>query len=509
VCEVSAPETAVYPLQLTSTDWDLLTWQYVQTWQLSLPPQPDGTLVRYRIAAYLQDVDEPIYADDGQTFSYFVGDARPPAWAAGAVVYQIFPDRFYPGDGRAWQPAQTLHDIYGGTLRGIIQKLDYVAGMGFNAIWLNPFFPDDSHHGYHATDYFSVNPRMGSMDDVHELVRKAKARGIHLILDFVANHWSSEHPTFQEALCAIPHSPYVDWYRWIDYPRDYHTFFGVMELPQLNVDNPDVRDYLLRSVRFWVGEVGFAGLRLDYALGPSHDFWLALRRAAREANPNVWIFGEVVESPPTILSYEGRFDGCLDFPLMQAMRDTFALGNMSLSAFDAFLCNHEAYFPDHFSLPSFLDNHDMNRYYWLVGHDKRKLKLASLCQFTLRGAPFVYNGTEVGVRQEMGKNEPGSQGMEEGRQPMLWGEEQDAELREYFRGLIHLRRENPVLWHGRRRTLLVDDARGLYLYAREDGQTAIIVALNISEEAQTVTTTYRGDTHTFNLPAWSGDVQVI
>ena len=112
------------------------------------------------------------------------------------------------------------------------------------------------------------------------------------------------------------------------------------------------------------------------------------------------------------------------------MRNTFAAGTMSLAAFDAFLNRHEAYFPAQnvFSRPSFLDNHDMNRFLWQAGGDKRKLKLAALVQFTLGGAPIVYNGTEVGVTQERGIHDANSQGMEECRQPMLWGDEQDLSL---------------------------------------------------------------------------------
>ncbi|MCP4360143.1 MAG: hypothetical protein GY796_19220, partial [Chloroflexi bacterium] len=180
-CVVSEPETAVYPFQCVTTQWDLLNWSYIETWQAQLPAQTEGTLVRYRIEAYPVGAGEPILADKGELFSYLVGEAKPPEWAADAIMYQIFPDRFYPGDGRNWNPTQSLNDIYGGTLRGIIQKLDYVAKIGFNAIWINPFFPDDNtHHGYHATDYFAVNPRLGTMDDIHELVDAAHQRGIRL-----------------------------------------------------------------------------------------------------------------------------------------------------------------------------------------------------------------------------------------------------------------------------------------------------------------------------------------
>jgi glycosidase len=502
-CEVMLPETAVFPFTRTTTEWDLLNWQYIQYWQATLPPQPDSTIVRYIIKAYPADGSEPILANDGEIFSYYVGPSAPPAWSQEAIVYQIFPDRFNPGNGRAWNPAQTLNDIYGGTLRGIIEKLDYVAKMGFNAIWLNPFFPDNSHHGYHATDYFNVNPRQGTMDDIRELVDSAHSKGIRLLLDFVANHWGSDHHSFQEAI-RDPQSPFVEWYHWIDYPVDYETFFGVMDLPQVNVNHPDVRDYLLRSVRFWLGDVGFDGLRLDYALGPTHDFWTELRATVKRVKPDAWIFGEVVESPTTLLSYEGRLDGCLDFSLEQALRDTFAQRTMTVSEFASFIIKHERFFPDSYSRPSFLDNHDMNRFYFATGHDRRKLKLAALCQFTLVGPPIVYNGTEVGVRQQMNMNEPGSQGMEENRQPMLWGEAQDAEIRDYFRWLTHFRQAHPVLGHGRFSIIQANEQT--LVYARSDETETIWIALNASDETREVTAVYKQHQHSFTLPSWSGAV---
>ena len=509
VCLMRQPAAAVFPLQRVNTGWDMLNWTYFQTWQTTLPPQPEGTLVRYVIEAYPAGGGEPIPADQGVTFSYLVGDPAPPAWTDAAVVYQIFPDRFYPGDGRSWNEVNSLNDIHGGSLRGIIDKLDYVADLGFNCLWLNPFFPDHTHHGYHATDYFDVNPRLGTLDDVRELVDKAHSKGIRLLLDFVANHWGSRHETFQAA-AADRNSEYYDWYHWEEWPHRYKTFFKVKDLPQLNVDHPAVHDYLLRSVRFWLAEVGFDGLRLDYALGPTHDFWAELRALAREIHPDAWLFGEVVDTPATQLSYEGRFHGCLDFLLAQALRDTFALGRMSISAFDNFLAQHEQFFPGHFSRPSFLDNHDMNRFLWLADNDRRKLKVAALCHFTLSGAPIVYNGTEAGMSQECGLYEPGSQGMAECRQPMAWGEEQDKELHAFFKWLIHFRRRHPALWRGRRRTLHLDEAAGTYAYGRSDGNETILVALNVGEETRTLSVSDETGSlsHTFTLDPWGGDVFV-
>ena len=101
-------------------------------------------------------------------------------------------------------------------MRGIIDNLPYIAGLGFTAIWLNPFFPDDTHHGYHASDYFTVNPRLGTLDDARELVDKCHERGIRLLLDFVGNHWGSKHASFQAAR-ADRNSPFYRWYYSVSY----------------------------------------------------------------------------------------------------------------------------------------------------------------------------------------------------------------------------------------------------------------------------------------------------
>lgn len=512
VCLVTMPEPAVVPMHRVKTEWDLLLWSYYEMWEAALPAHPAGTLVRYQIRARDEDSGEYYWADEGAEYSYLVGDSGPPAWALPAIIYQIFPDRFSPGSGRAWNVASRLSDIYGGTLRGVIDHLDYIAGLGFTAIWLNPFFPDDTHHGYHATDYFAVNPRLGTIDDARELVDKAHERGIRLLLDFVGNHWGSKHASFQAAR-ADRNSPYYNWYYWKNWPEEYIAYFDVPDLPKLNVDHPAVRDHLLRSIGYWLGDIGFDGLRLDHADGPSHDFWTDARAVARSIRPDAWMFGELIRPPDQQLSYAGLFDGTLDFLLCQALRRTFAIGDLSLAGFDAFLDRHEAYFPPQntFSRPSFLDNHDMDRFLWRAGGDKRKLKLAALVQFTLGGAPIVYNGTEVGVTQERGIHAPGSQGMEECRQPMLWGQAQDADLSSYFWYLSHLRRNHPALWRGGRETLHLDSTARTYAYVREDGGEAVVVGLNLSDESRTFSVPYvpRGTVITFDLPPQSGDATAI
>lgn len=503
LCHLTQPDANVIPLQWTRTEWDLVNWQYYQIWEGTLPAHDQGDIVRYTILAYPADGNTPLPANDGEIYSYQAGHPQPPEWSRAAIIYQVFPDRFSPGAGRDWNPVHRLSDIYGGTLRGIIEKLDYIADLGCNCIWLNPFFPDQTHHGYHATDYFQVNPRLGTLDDIRELVDGAHQRGIRVLLDFVANHWGSGHASFQTAQ-ADPDSPYTRWYRWNEWPHDYETFFGVQDLPQVNVNNPDARAYLLQAARYWLMEIEFDGYRLDYACGPTHDFWVDFRATVKAANPDAWIFGEVIESPASQLTYGGRLDGCLDFLLLQALRDTFAFQAMSLAQFDSFLNKHETFFPASFSRPSFLDNHDMNRFLWLAGGDTRKLKLAALCQFTLSGPPIVYYGTEAGLSQNQDLQHPdGRVVMEESRLPMVWGAAQDQELLAHYRWLIHFRRQHPVLWHGGRQTVYLDG--NVYAYTRSNDSETILVTLNRSDKARQVTIAGIP----IDLQPWTGDVRML
>lgn len=481
-------ETAL-DLSPVKVTWDNALGGYLRTWRGTLPPQPAGTMVHYRLAAHVAGSDEWVYADnqsaataEATRFAYWVADDPVPAWAREAVVYHVFVDRFYPGDGIPWKNPETLAGFYGGTLRGVIQKLDYIQKMGFTAIWLSPIFPSQTHHGYDAMDYFAIEPRLGTMDDFKELLAQAHGRGIRVILDFVANHCSHQHPAFVSAQ-ADENSPYHDWFTWLKWPDDYATYFGVRELPELNLKPGPAREYLLKSARFWL-EMGVDGFRLDYAYGPSHDFWADFRRACRQANPECWLFGEIIHTAETQLSYAGTMDGTLDFLLCRALRETFGHGNWSVARFESFLAEHEAYFPADFCRPAFLDNHDMNRFLFISREDPARIKLAALALFTLSGPPIVYNGTEAGVTQERQIHQNDFGIFEEARLPMKWDAEQDAGLRETFRRLIALRREHPLLLDSPRRLLHLDDQT--FAYARESAAGMVVAAFNLSAEPRRI-----------------------
>jgi len=481
----ASPSAEVMELNLLEAEWDELPWDYSLRWSVTIPPQQPGTLLRYHLSARQADSHEWIFADNqavsienASDFALWIDNDPIPDWSRHAIVYQVFLDRFYPGDGRPWRNMNSLSDFSGGTLRGVIEKLEYIHSLGVNTIWLSPFFKSTSHHGYNASDYYTVEPRLGTNADLKELLDKAHACGIRMLLDFVANHWSKDHLTFQEAT-RDPSSPYHDWYTWKHWPDDYERYFTVRELPKLNLKPGPARDYLLEVARYWLRE-GFDGYRLDFAYGPSHDFWVDFRRACREVKPDCWIFGEVVHTAEIQRSYTGIMDGTLDFLLTRALRETFALERMPLEEFEAFLSGHETYFPPDFSRPSFLDNHDMSRFLYMAGNNKEKLKLAALVLFTLAGPPIIYNGTECGVSQERPMQQGNRYVFEEARLPMKWGDEADGDLLAYFRRLGKLRQQFPLLVSATRKLVLLDSTRRLYAYLRETADRQVLVAINLS-----------------------------
>lgn len=444
-------------LSPADTLWDTALWGYLAIWEGTLPPQPEGTVVRYRIGAWAEGQPE-IFADwpdvtasteaaaeaffhnrpvdglvvgnpvEGTTFACHIDRLGPPDWARRAVIYHIFIDRFYPGDGRSWLQTSDMRGFMGGTLWGVIDKIDYLASIGVNCLWLSPVFPSPTTHGYDATDLTCVNPRLGGDEALRTLIREAHARGIRVLLDLVCNHVSSRHPVFVDAL-ASPASPYRTWFQFNDSPTGYRTFFGEPAMPQINVADDGARRWLIETAVYWLQEFDVDGYRLDHAQGPGPDFWADFWTACKSARPDSFCFGEVVDKASVVRNYIGRLDGCLDFMTSDALRNTYARRFWSEGGFERFLARHRSYFPGSFIMPSFLDNHDLDRFLFVAEGDKERLKQAVDRQMRLPNPPILYYGTEVGLSQDEGT--AGPLGLQASRKPMLWGDEQDKELLEF------------------------------------------------------------------------------
>ncbi len=469
-------------LQRVETRFQFIYWDFAEVWQGQIPGQPEGTHVRYVIEGWLDGAS--LWSNelriDGTseamtTYGYTVDRFQTPAWAHEAVVYQVLVDRFAPVPDRWLEPAE-METFIGGTLRGVIDHLDYIASLHVDALWLTPIFRIGSYHGYDTIDYLEIEPRFGTKADLAELVEKAHARGLRVILDFVANHSSDQFPLFVQAL-ADPASPARQLYDFDPaYQHGYRCFFTAANMPQFNHDHPEARRYLLDAARYWLREFGVDGYRLDYAAGPSHDFWSAFGAACKETNPDCWIFGEVTLGSDSLRTYAGRLDGCLDFGFVRQVRLLCAAPAplIPVSRFAAVVQRTQRYFPTSFTRPAFIDNHDMNRFLWAAGNDKQLLRMAAALLLGFGGTPIIYYGSEVGLSQPRAKGHY----REEARHPMLWGDSQDLALLAEFRRLIAFRRSHPALVYGEIETLALDDEKGLWLTRRTHGGDDVLIAVN-------------------------------
>lgn len=480
------------PMQPVSVEWDLIDWGYATRWQTVLPPQPDGVKLTYKIGAWVGRGQGEVFADNqavssqvATRFALAYDTHQVPDWVWDAQLYFIFLDRFAPSPGRSFKDNGTARGFSGGTLRGVIDKLGYIADLGANCLWMTPCFEGTAYHGYHTTDYLKVDPRWGSNQDLIDLTRHAHDLGIRVLLDFVPNHTARHHPFFKAAQ-SDPTSPYVGWYTFNRWPDDYLMFYNVKDLPKVDLEHAAARQHMLDAAHFWLEAAGVDGFRLDHAAGPSHNFWTDFRRATRTAAPDSFTVGEVVDDADFLRSYTGRLDGVLDFLFLDAVRRFFAFDTLDAAGFDAFLTRHGQYFGPGIARPSFLDNHDMNRFLFTVGDDKARLRLAALCMFTLPQPPVLYYGTEVGMSQERDKRDRTGQGDAETRRPMWWDDRQDRELYAYFRRLFHLRREHIALRRGQRVPLLVDGASGVLAYAMTHPDETVIIVLNNSAATREV-----------------------
>lgn len=498
------------PFEFARVTWDDLVWGYVTHFQVVIPPQPEGTLVRYLIEC------DGHYANGGEGsatntpyFAYSVDSWAVPDWVRDAVMYYVLPDRFYPGNGRSWKQTNDLSIPMGGTLRGVRDKLDYIQSMGFNCLWLMPWMAGPTYHKYGATDFYAVDPDFGTEQDLRELIASAHLRGMRVLVDFVGNHCSDQHPFFLEAK-ADPNSRYRDWFYFGD-DGIYQSFFGGGELPHLRHDNPETRQYIIDLACHWVREYGIDGFDLDYAVGPALEFWTEFGRAVREVSSDVVIFTEGVTTPEALLTFQGRVDGCQDFAWCQAIRRTFGSGKHNVEEFERFLAGSDRFFPVNFIAPIMIDNHNMNRFLLVAGNDQRRLRLAAACQYSMSQPLSVWAGTEMGMSQQ---RDSADSDLNDIRHATAW-DAMNEETVAWFRKLGALRAAHPSLRRGERIPLMADSTTDILAYEKRADADRCVVILNASDSTRLVQLPalaglqdelgayeLRPDGTSFTLPAW-------
>jgi glycosidase len=450
-------------------------------WRGPVPPGRPGEVSRYKVRVHVGDPDAtPVWASDsdprpgGQEFAFEADAPPPPDWVRDALCYHVMVDRF----ARAGESLPAPGDptvLYGGTLDGVRENLDHIAGLGCNVLWLSPVHSSPSHHGYDHEDFLTVEPRYGGDAALIRLVEAAHGRGMRVLLDFVPNHTGRGHHLFRDAIAKGGDA--ASYYRFWQWPHYYRCFFDVISLPELDTGSPHVQQQLVRAAQHWLTAYGVDGLRCDHVAGVDPAFWVELRRGLREFKPDALVLGEATGTAEWLPRYAGRLDAIFDFDLAYYVRQALARGRMDAAAFAAWLDQHERAYPG-LALATLLDNHDMNRFLWIAGGNADRLKLAATLLLTLPGMPVIYYGTEVGLSQRY----DGVIENAEARLPMLWGDDQDQDLLAHFQHLGRMRAESVALRRGAMRTVLAD--REVFVYERRAGGESVIVALNFSDSPQ-------------------------
>ncbi|MEZ0115510.1 alpha-glucosidase [Catenulispora sp. EB89] len=417
----------------------------------------------------------------------------PPTWAEGAVVYEIFPDRFARSAAHpvgelpdwavpaAWDdpvaygtPAGTKQ-VYGGTLWGVAEKLDYLRGLGIDAVYLTPFFPARSNHRYDASSFDVVDPLLGGDEALKELTAQAHLRGIRVIGDITLNHTGDQHPWFRRAQ-ADPSSAEAGFYYFGADRRQYASFFGVPSLPKLDHRSEELRRRLYEGpdsvIARYPAEFGLDGWRVDVAQSAGRygaiDLNARMARSVRETllktAPDSLVLAEhQFDASATLrgdgwhgtMAYAGftrpvlGWLGAADTPELWGVPGRPpALGGGAMAAvmreFAALIpwraVTHNM---------TLLDSHDMPRFRSLVGGAGRQALGVALLM-TLPGLPMVFAGDEVGVH--------GALHNEDGRRAFPWDESTwDQGTYEMYRSLIALRRSHPALRSGGLRWLHTAD----------------------------------------------------
>jgi glycosidase len=406
-----------------------------------------------------------------------------PGWVKDAVFYQIFPERFCNGDTtndphgtEPWGGKPSAKNFFGGDLRGILSRLEYIDSLGVNALYLNPVFASGSNHKYNTSDYLRIDPAFGDESVFGELVDSCHARGIRIILDGVFNHTGVDFFAFADLKRKGAKSAYAGWYNVHSYPvgpagkPNYDCWWGFGSLPKLMTGYPAVREYLFDVTRHWLA-AGIDGWRLDVPNEIPHEFWIEWRRLVKSINPDAYILGEIWDDGTPWLQGD-QFDAVMNYPFRASCIDFFAAEKISVSKFDSVLARERHAYPQgvSFSLYNLLGSHDTERFLTLCRGDVSIWKLAVLFQMTYPGVPSLYYGDEVGMT---GGKDPGC------RETMVWDHaRQNGEMLRFTREVIALRMKHSVLRGGSFAPLLLDDETRVYGYLREDPSTAAVVLLN-------------------------------
>jgi glycosidase len=403
-----------------------------------------------------------------------------PDWAANKVIYQIFPSRFASSQDvpeELWYkvPADARTDLHG-DLRGVISRLPYIRDLGVDVIYMTPIFHSRSSHKYDTIDYYAIDPGFGSEQDLIELVDKAHAMGMKVVLDAVFNHTSVEFFAFRDVREKGEESRYRHWYYLNGKPNwnggfikpNYKCFGYFGGMPRVNLQNPETADYFTNVALYWMRKTHIDGWRLDVADEIAQTFWQKFRTAIKREFPGALIVGEVWHYAGDFLQGD-TWDSVMNYPFNNAVVDFVANQDLKASEFLdelGFLRGnyHNAVHPVLWNL---IGSHDTPRFLHRCGEDKRRMRLAAALQLLLPGMPMIYYGDEAGMT---GGPDPDC------RRGMAWDSRyRDEAMTDWYRRLIRVRKENPCILEGEL-SQQADDASGIITMVRNvPGKTLVLL----------------------------------
>ena len=452
-------------------------------------------------------------------------------WPYG-VNYEIFVRSFADSDGDGI-----------GDFNGLTAKLDYLKELGIGGIWLMPIMPSPTYHKYDVIDYKAVDKEYGSEEDFQRLVEEAHKRGIRILVDLIVNHTGSAHPWFKSAMEGKD-SPYRNYYVWANkdsirqeiskkstsldsdnitqwHPVNgdtlaehyYGFFWGGM--PDLNLDNPLVRQEFVDIGNYWLTDMHVDGFRLDAAkhifpterAADNHAFWIWFRNEMQKINPDVYLVGEVWSNAADVAPYLKGLPALFNFDMgyaitrvVQAGKDTVGLIH-TYAEIDNFYTQSTNEFID----ATFLKNHDQNRILSELGGDLNKARVAAAILLTLPGTPYLYYGEEIGML--------GVKPDEYIREPFIWDfdkqdkmqttwevpvysndhtvtpltkqQESDSSIYHFYRQFIHYRNASKILTYGRIEEAPLAIQEVVSFLRDKDGEKRLVLH-NVSDVAITI-----------------------
>ncbi|RZJ61344.1 MAG: alpha-amylase, partial [Hymenobacter sp.] len=439
-------------------------------------------------------------------------------------IYFLMPDRFSNGNPKndvikgTRAPRMTRDSMYarhGGDLKGIENHFAYFKQLGVTTIWPTPVVENDmpkaSYHGYAVTDCYKVDPRYGTNAEYVQFVQHAHGQGLKVVQDIVLNHWGSYHHLFLD-------KPAADWFHaWPTFTRSNYNAFAVNDphgsqfdkkkqnegwfdttMPDVNQANPLVATYMIQNFLWWVEATGLDAYRIDTYPYSNPQFLMQFGQAMAEEYPKLALFGEnwvssVAEQAfftqnifPPVDGFKSNLPSTLDFVVCFAMQDALKDGNLN-KLYET--VQGDWMYTDATRNVTFLDNHDMSRFYSVIGEDFAKFKMGMAWLLTMRGTPQLYYGTEVLMKNfsdpdgKVREDFPGGFAGDK-KNYFTARPGQAGEAFDYVSKLANYRKSHPVLSSGKLMQFIPQD--GVYTYFRYESAACVMVIANNTKDEKTV-----------------------